>query len=88
MLAIRCPWCGMRSESEFFNGGARKPRRPDVADADHDAWVDRLTVSPNPKGPLAEKWWHQRGCGRWFTLTRDTVTHAILADPPEVGDGG
>ena len=73
---------------EFVNGGPTKPRRPDsTADFGDDAWVERLTVGPNPKGPLAEKWWHARGCGRWFTLTRDTLTHTISASPPDARDG-
>ena len=88
MLAIRCPWCGVRNEFEFVNGGPSKPRRvDDAAEFDDAAWVVRLTVGPNPKGPLLEKWWHARGCGRWFTLSRDTLPHACRAEPPDAGRG-
>jgi len=34
-----------------------------------------------------ERWRHAQGCGRWFNLVRNTVTHEILSvyaitDPP------
>ena len=79
MLRITCPFCGPRNESEFVHGGAAKSRRPeDPADVSDAAWVDYLTVPVNPMGPVRELWWHVRGCGRWITLSRDTVTHDIL----------
>lgn len=81
MLVIPCPFCGPRNESEFVYGGPVKPRRPeDPAALSDAAWVDYLTVPPNPQGPLPETWWHLRGCGRWVTVTRDTVTHEILPE--------
>lgn len=84
MLKIPCPFCGERNESEFVHGGALKPRRPDNAGeiAERD-WIDYLTVPPNPIGPLRERWWHLRGCGSWFTLTRDTLSHDLLDDDAE-----
>jgi heterotetrameric sarcosine oxidase delta subunit len=81
MLQITCPFCGPRNESEFVHGGPAKPRRPENVAGIGDAhWVDYLTVPVNPQGPLREKWWHLRGCGRWVTLTRDTVTHDIIEE--------
>ena len=78
MLLIACPFCGPRDESEFAYGGPALARRPADPDALSDAaWVEWLTVPPNPMGPVEERWWHARGCGRWLTVTRDTVTHAI-----------
>jgi sarcosine oxidase delta subunit len=26
-----------------------------------------------------ERWCHSYGCGQWFNIVRDTVTHRILA---------
>ena len=79
MLNITCPFCGERNESEFIHGGALKPRRSETPqELDDDAWIDYLTVPPNPIGPLDERWWHVRGCGKWFTVCRDTLTHQIL----------
>ena len=94
MLLIPCPHCGERNESEFVNGGPVRVQRPDDPRAlDDAAWVDWLTVVPNPMGPVREKWWHRLGCGAWFAVTRDTVTHAVvpdngpLATPPEADHG-
>lgn len=94
MLLIPCPHCGERHESEFVNGGPVRLRRAEDPGAlDDAAWVDWLTVPPNPMGPLREKWWHRLGCGAWFVVVRDTVTHAVrpdagpLADAPEAPHG-
>jgi heterotetrameric sarcosine oxidase delta subunit len=79
MLEITCPFCGPRNEVEFVHGGPEKKRRPDSSsDMDDQQWVQYLTVSPNPLGPVAERWWHVRGCGGWFTIHRDTRTHDIV----------
>ncbi len=82
MLLITCPFCGPRAETEFTYGGPAKPRRPEAPDEMSDTgWVDYLTVVPNPMGPVAERWQHAKGCGRWMILHRDTVTHDITAAP-------
>ena len=78
MLLIPCPWCGERPESEFTCAGevtAARPRDPGtVSDA---AWADFITLRANVRGLHAERWWHVRGCGTWFVIRRDTVTHEI-----------
>ena len=80
MLKISCPFCGPRNEVEFVHGGPLKARRPDDASPLEDqAWVEYLTVPQNPLGPVQERWWHVRGCGSWFTITRDTLNHDILS---------
>ena len=79
MLKIPCPFCGDRNESEFIHGGPLKSRRTDDASqVDDQVWVEYLTVPNNPIGPVRERWWHVRGCGSWFTLTRATLTHVLL----------
>ena len=79
MLLIPCPFCGPPNESEFAYGGPAKPRRPGEPMALSDAdWVDYLTAPENPVGPVRETWWHVRGCGRWVTIRRHTLTHEIL----------
>ena len=89
MLNIPCPFCGNRNESEFIHGGPAKAARPenlaDISDAD---WVHYLTVPRNVVGPINEFWWHVRGCGKWFTLTRNTLTHEINDSVPGYPDGG
>lgn len=78
MLVIHCPFCGPRNESEFAYGGpALAPRPADPQAVSNADWVDWLTVPENPMGLVAERWWHQRGCGSWLTIRRHTVTHEI-----------
>jgi sarcosine oxidase, subunit delta len=48
-----------------------------VSDVD---WSRFLFYRANPKGAFAERWNHQAGCRRWFTLRRDTRTNEILHD--------
>jgi sarcosine oxidase subunit delta len=82
MLLIPCPWCGDRHETEFMCGGeATQPRERAVAARLDDAgWIDYLTIRENRRGTHRELWCHARGCGQWFTLRRDTVTHELLPD--------
>ena len=77
MLIITCPFCGPRDETEFLNGGPAKAARPSTNVADTQ-WVDWLTVPTNPIGYVEEEWWHAKGCGKWFTIKRHTLTHDIL----------
>jgi sarcosine oxidase subunit delta len=81
MLLIDCPFCGARNEIQFVYGGPVSVERPEPTAVKDDDWVDYLTMVPNPVGPVHEKWWHARGCGEWFTLWRDTVTHDIVQGP-------
>jgi heterotetrameric sarcosine oxidase delta subunit len=85
MHLIPCPWCGERHASEFTTLGERMtPRAEGAALADDAAWRDWLMFRDNTRGPLDELWWHVKGCGSWFALRRDTLTHAIAA-PPAAG---
>ena len=38
-----------------------------------------LFLRQNPKGEHAERWRHTFGCGQWFNLLRDTVSHDVRA---------
>ena len=58
----------------FIMLGRQNQPRPDANVSDAE-WIDWLTVPVNPIGYVEEKWWHAKGCGKWFTLTRHTVTH-------------
>lgn len=80
MLKIECPWCGPRDEIEFRYGGQSHIERPVPAQAvDDDRWGRYLYFRDNPKGDHAERWAHIHGCGQWFNLIRNTVTHEIKA---------
>lgn len=76
MLRIRCPWCGLRDGVEFRYGGEASRHRPDdPASADDAEWADYLFYRENTRGPHRERWVHAWGCGQWFELERDTVSH-------------
>jgi len=90
MLRLTCPYCGIRDEEEFRFGGQSHLARPELA-VDDEVWADYLFNRANTKGIHFERWLHAFGCGRWFNLARDTVTHAVCAvyrmgDPKPVSE--
>lgn len=74
MMQLRCPWCGMRSSSEFRYSGNVRPR-PEPAQATSREWREYLYFPENPSGMVTETWYHRMGCRRFFTVERDTVTN-------------
>jgi sarcosine oxidase subunit delta len=78
MLTITCPYCGPRGQSEFAYGGDASVQRP-ADDASMEAWFAFVYQRRNPKGPHEEYWQHSVGCRTWLRVTRDTLTHEILA---------
>ena len=84
MLLIPCPWCGPRDEPEFSFGGEPAARPVPAASVSDAAWSDYLYFRTNAKGPAREVWCHAGGCGQWFVIVRDTLTHAIIA--PETAE--
>ncbi|MBL8265309.1 sarcosine oxidase subunit delta [Steroidobacter sp.] len=78
MLRITCPYCGVRDQAEFRCGGPSHIARPSFEVSDR-VWTDYLFNRDNPKGIHYERWLHEFGCGRWFNLARDTVTHQVHA---------
>jgi sarcosine oxidase subunit delta len=80
MLLIVCPYCEeARPELEFAYAGEAHIARPANPSALTDEqWRDHLYVRTNPRGPHAERWRHQHGCGRFFNAVRDTVTDKFV----------
>jgi sarcosine oxidase, subunit delta len=78
MMQLRCPWCGVRDENEFVCGGTTHISRPPLV-ADDAVWGEYLFFRDNPKGVHLERWRHAFGCGQWFNVARDTVTHEVLS---------
>ena len=78
MLAIDCPYCGRRAETEFHCGGEAHISRP-AANVSDERWEEYLYLRANPRGVHAERWLHIHGCGRWFNALRDTATDEFLA---------
>jgi sarcosine oxidase subunit delta len=91
MMQLQCPWCGPRPESEFRTGGPAGIARPPL-NCDDDTWAGYLFWRRNPKGEQEELWQHLFGCGDWFVLRRDTLTHqfSVAGDvgPSGVVEGG
>jgi sarcosine oxidase subunit delta len=78
MLLMNCPNCGPRAEIEFRCGGEAHIVRPGPHGTVNDeAWADYLYFRGNPRGNHRERWVHSAGCGQWFNIVRDTVTHRI-----------
>jgi sarcosine oxidase, subunit delta len=78
MMQLNCPWCGQRDEPEFHCGGPAQIARPPL-DASDQTWAQYLFFRDNPKGMLHERWCHAYGCGQWFQVARNTVTHEVLS---------
>lgn len=81
MQRFPCPWCGPRDEVEFHYGGDAGRSRPGREASDAD-WARYLHGRSNAQGPARELWVHADGCGRWFVLSRDTVSHAVHGSAP------
>jgi sarcosine oxidase subunit delta len=86
MMQIPCIHCGLRDESEFTCGGTSHMTRPPLDQSD-ETWGAYIFFRDNPKGRHLERWRHTWGCGQWFNIVRNTVTHEIssvyaITDPP------
>ncbi len=80
MLLIRCPYCGLRDETEFsYQGEAHIARPLETEKLSDEEWADYLFMRKNPKGLHREQWLHAAGCRRFFNVERDTVTYQITA---------
>lgn len=78
-MRIKCPLCGERDRREFYyQGDVIALQRPD-ADAGAEAWDDYLHNRDNIAGVINDLWHHEAGCGAWLVVTRDTVSHEVLA---------
>jgi len=83
MLSIPCPNCGPRNEAEFNYGGPKRVLPKLDGQSDTQAWHRSLYITPNPRGPLIELWYHASGCECWIEITRNTATHEIILGPKE-----
>lgn len=78
-MRISCPNCGERDRREFYyKGAALALVRPDP-EAGQTAWDAYLHMRDNPAGETQELWYHESGCSAWLVVTRNTVTHEVLA---------
>ena len=80
-MIINHPHLGPRDASEFtILGDASLINRPDwqAGDAD-DTFYDYQYLRDNPAGLHRELWFHEQGDRSWLVVTRDTLTHAVIA---------
>ena len=80
-MIINHPHLGPRDASEFtILGDASLINRPDwqVGDAD-DAFYNYQYLRDNPAGLHRELWFHEQGDRSWLVITRNTLTHAVIA---------
>lgn len=81
-MRIPCPYCGERSNDEFWVRGDASPYRGSTSVAGEAEAADRVYFRDNRAGSHAELWYHQGGCRQWLVVTRDTRSHAIVAVAP------
>jgi heterotetrameric sarcosine oxidase delta subunit len=73
MAWIDCPNCGSRPTEEFRFGG-ELPIVPDTVVGQEARNLDYVWFFNNTDGPMVERWFHDTGCRRWLTQTRNTLT--------------
>lgn len=78
-MRLTCPLCGPRDRREFYYYGAAVYLDRPEADGPPEAWDEYLHLRDNPAGVTQDLWYHEQGCGSWLKVTRNTVTHEILA---------
>lgn len=78
-MRLTCPLCGPRDRREFYYSGSEAYLNRPAADAPVAAWDDMLHLRANPAGVTRDLWYHETGCGLWLLVTRNTITHEILA---------
>jgi methylglutamate dehydrogenase subunit B len=88
-MIINHPLLGPRDSSEFvYLGDAALLNRPqwqgaEASKADIQQSIERfhyyLYIRDNPAAEHRELWYHEQGDRSWLVVTRDTVTHEILA---------
>jgi heterotetrameric sarcosine oxidase delta subunit len=78
-MRLTCPLCGPRDRREFYYYGAADYLDRPGPDAPPEAWDNYLHLRDNPAGITTDLWYHETGCTSWLKITRNTVTHEIMA---------
>ncbi len=76
-MRITCPLCGERDRREFTYKGTALAIP--ALDAGVEAWDDYVHMRDNQPGAIDEWWQHDMGCGSWLKVTRNTVSHEMIA---------
>ena len=86
-MRIKCPYCGERALEEFTYRGDATVTRPDSLEQGARRLVDYVYFRDNPAGLHQEHWHHSAGCHAWLVVTRNIITHEIVA-VEFAGEGG
>jgi methylglutamate dehydrogenase subunit B len=78
-MRLTCPLCGPRDRREFYYYGSADYLNRPSPDADPEAWDHYLHLRDNKAGAVKDLWYHELGCSQWLLVTRNTVTHEVLA---------
>jgi heterotetrameric sarcosine oxidase delta subunit len=79
-MRICCPYCGDRDLREFVYLGDADPKRPDPNTPDAlEQFTAYVYQRDNTAGAHRDFWYHEAGCHAWLVVTRNTLTHDILA---------
>jgi sarcosine oxidase subunit delta len=78
-VRLTCPLCGPRDRREFYYSGSSVLLDRPAADAGPDAWESYIHLRDNPAGVTEDLWYHETGCAQWLRVSRNTVTHEVLA---------
>jgi methylglutamate dehydrogenase subunit B len=78
-MRLTCPLCGPRDRREFYYYGDESYLKRPEAGAVPAAWDDYLHNRDNKAGVIRDLWYHETGCSAWLIVTRNTITHEVLA---------
>lgn len=78
-MKLPCPLCGSRDRREFYYMGTEDYLTRAGEEASLDDLDNQLFLRDNPAGLTRDLWYHEQGCGAWMVVTRNTVSHAVLA---------
>jgi sarcosine oxidase subunit delta len=79
-MRICCPYCGDRDLREFVYLGDASLKRPDPNAPDAlEQFTAYVYQRDNTAGAHRDFWCHSAGCHAWLVVTRNTLTHEILA---------
>ena len=79
-MRICCPCCGDRDLREFVYLGDASLKRPDPNAPDAlEQFTAYVYQRDNTAGAHRDFWYHSAGCHAWLVVTRNTLTHEIIA---------
>jgi methylglutamate dehydrogenase subunit B len=78
-MRIPCPICGSRDRREFYYYGTEDYLNRPSDQGTVDDLDNHLFLRDNPAGITRDVWYHEMGCTSWLIVTRNTITHEVLA---------